>query len=75
MIDDLKSWISTYIRQEGRKKGYLFRSNLGKQISNRSIRDIVKIVGKGALDMVIHPTPSAIPLPSTSSTVRTTSQN
>jgi len=53
--DDLKSWLTTYIRQEGRKKGYLFRSNLKRRISNRSIRDIVKIIGKGALDMDIHP--------------------
>jgi len=53
--DDLKSWLTTYIRQEGRKKGYIFRSNLKRRISNRSIRDIVKIIGKGALDMDIHP--------------------
>jgi len=53
--DDLKSWLTTYIRQEGRKRGYLFRSNLKRRISNRSIRDIVKIIGKGALDMDIHP--------------------
>ena len=53
--DDLKSWLITYIRQEGRKKGYLFRSNLKKQISNRSIRDIVKIIGNSALAMDVHP--------------------
>lgn len=53
--DDLKSWLMTYIRQEERKKGYLFRSNLKKQISNRSIRDIIKIIGKEALDIDVHP--------------------
>lgn len=53
--DDLKSWLTTYIRQEGRKRGYLFRSNLRRQISNRSIRDIVKMIGRNALDMDIHP--------------------
>lgn len=56
LIDyDLKSWLTTYIRQEGRKRGYLFRSNQKRRISNRSIRDIVKIIGKGALDMDVHP--------------------
>jgi site-specific recombinase XerD len=56
LIDNyLKSWLMTYIRQDGRKRGYLFRSNLKKEISNRSIRDILKIIGKRTLDMDIHP--------------------
>jgi len=53
--DDLKSWISTYIRQEGRKKGYLLRSNFKKQISNRSIRSIIKDIGEKSLELDIHP--------------------
>ena len=53
--DDLKSWLMTYIRKEGRKKWYLFRSNLKKQISKRSIRDIIKGIGKSSLDMDVHP--------------------
>lgn len=53
--DDLKSWLMTYIRQEGRKKGYLLRSNLKKQISNRSIRNIIKDIGEKALGLDIHP--------------------
>ena len=56
LIDnDLKSWISTYIRQEGRRKGYLIRSNFKRQLSNRSVRQIVKIVGREALGLDIHP--------------------
>jgi len=56
LIDnDLKSWISTYIRQEGRKKGYLFRSNLKKQISNRSTRSIINDIARKSLDMDVHP--------------------
>ncbi len=56
LIDkDLKSWIDTYIRQEGRRKGYLLRSNFNKQLSNRSVRQLVKGIARGALDLDVHP--------------------
>ena len=36
------------------KKGYLFQLNLKKRISNRRIRNIVKIIGDGVPDMDVY---------------------
>jgi site-specific recombinase XerD len=45
---------NTYIRQVGRKKRYLFHSNLKKQISNRSVKSIIKDIGEKSLELDIH---------------------
>lgn len=56
LIDpELLNWINVFIKQEGRRKGYLIRSTRKRKMTNRNVRHLVKRIGREALGKDVHP--------------------